>query len=607
VTCRALVVRSTYHEVGGTANDVACITAALAARGFEIELCDGEAATRAGILAAYDRLIERSEPGDAAVVYYTGHGGLTRNASYREGDGLPRVFQHLRPTDFDATTDDDFRGISSFELSLRQAALTRKTPNVTTILECCYASDMSRDPGAPQPRLSKGGLVRYLDDLRDAIARLPPAGSSLAVRIAACGPHESALRAAMPSAAALPAYGLSEAPGGNFVGAMTLGLVAILREVGDARVSWRTLAPRLRAYGAGQQRPEIEGPTARVPFTLDEVTVPSYRARDVAGSIEIDAGRVLGVSPGDIYDLRRAGSPKPIATVTIDDVTPTRSRAHVTRWHSDEHAIPHDATTFPVRLALASYPVSVSSPPLAAAVAASAKLRVANADDAEPTLAELRTTAGGHEVIDRDGQRLFPPRANVVDAIADLDALANVRRLRELVSDCELPATVTLGVAVDGRFEPLADRGDYLGLGDRIALRISTDSARVLYAHVFNVGIRARVTRMTSAPSGYRFAKGADLLLGGALDNGTLRGWKLRWPDGFPRDRPRVDHQLVIVTTVPVDLSALVANAATRSADDVTLFWRDYLLSPIDCACRSQQRCSRSECPRPVDVSGLSV
>jgi hypothetical protein len=607
---RALVIRSTYSEVGGTKNDVACMTAALTARGFEIDTCDGDAATRAGILAAYDRLIERSESGDAAVVYYTGHGGLTRNASYREGDGLPRALQHLRPTDFGATTDDDFRGISSFELSVKQDTLTRKTPNVTTILECCYSSDMSRDPGVPQPKLTKAGLIRHLDPLRPQLERLSPAGNSLAIRIAACGTHQSALRTKMPTA--LNTYGLRDAPGGDYAGAMTLGLVAFLHNLGDARVPWRSIATWLRGFCA-QQRPEIEGPTTRVPFTLDEVTTPSYRVRETAGSIEIDAGRVLGVSPGDIYDVRRAGSPQAIATVTVDDVTSTHALARVTRWHSAEHVIPYDASTHTVSLAPARYPVSVASPALAAAVAVSPRLRVASAKSAEPWLGELRESGAGHEIVDRDGQQLFPSRENVAEAIADLDALANVRRLHELVSDCELPATVTLGVAVDGLVVPLADHGDYVGLGDRIALRIETDSDRTLYAHVFNVGIRARVTRMTSAPSGHRFAKGADLLLGGAIANDKLLGWRLRWPDRFPRDRARIDRLLVIVTLVPVDLSALVSAGSARSADEVAVYWRDYLLYPIECACRSQRirtsKCSRNGCPKKDgdDINGSHI
>lgn len=138
----------------GAANSVACITQVLEARGFDIERCEGTDATRDGILRACDSLIERAGTNDAIVVYYVGHGGLVTNLRYSPNDDLPSRIQHICPTDFGDTTEDDFRGISYFELTLQVVNLTKKTQNVTLILECDFSAQMIRGNdrmGAVQP------------------------------------------------------------------------------------------------------------------------------------------------------------------------------------------------------------------------------------------------------------------------------------------------------------------------------------------------------------------------------------------------------------------------------------------------------------------------
>ena len=81
---------------------------------YEVELLQGPGATRAGILAGYRRLIERAEPGDAVVVYFSGHGGMAIDPEVPAGARvLPRRFQFIAPTDYPVAasqTGDDFRG-----------------------------------------------------------------------------------------------------------------------------------------------------------------------------------------------------------------------------------------------------------------------------------------------------------------------------------------------------------------------------------------------------------------------------------------------------------------------------------------------------------------
>jgi uncharacterized caspase-like protein len=144
VAKRALIVASGFGAVRGRHNNAACIAQVLAPRGFEIAYCVDDRATRAGILECYLRLIAECQSDDAAVVYYTGHGGLVTNRDYATDTLVPHRFQYICPTDYAQTRDDDFRGVSALELSLLLAELTAKKRNVTTIFDCCYAALMTR-------------------------------------------------------------------------------------------------------------------------------------------------------------------------------------------------------------------------------------------------------------------------------------------------------------------------------------------------------------------------------------------------------------------------------------------------------------------------------
>src|ERR1700759_313069 len=110
----ALVLGSQMEGLRGVDNDTRRMAAMLDARGFAVDLRVGADATRAGMLAGYDQLIAASGPDDAAVVYYCGHG---YHASVpQEG----RSWQCIAPTDLREGTVTDWRGITAWELSIKQ-------------------------------------------------------------------------------------------------------------------------------------------------------------------------------------------------------------------------------------------------------------------------------------------------------------------------------------------------------------------------------------------------------------------------------------------------------------------------------------------------------
>jgi len=629
MTRRALIIQSDYDPLAGFRNSAACIGQVLRSRGFEIERCEGPGATRAGILKAYDELIARASTEDAIVIYYTGHGGLTTNQTYTPDTDLPRYIQNICPTDYGSTTDDDFRGVSSFELSLQLAALTRKTKNVTVILECCFSAQLARE-GAPAgaarvwPKLTRVVLTKHLQALRErarAFDKLALTGNPDAVRIAAAGQTESAHQVMLPSAGELRSIGL-DLPEGEWIGGMTLRLAEILAQIGTAPVSWRSIAAELRAR-LFIQRPEIEGPIARMPFSLATVEATTFPVRSERGTAIVAAGRLHGVSVGDVYGVMPAGSARIdpaqlIEQLTIDEVLPTQSRARRITRH-DAIELPVNAVAIAMSLAFERLAVRVvaddaTRPVIEAALGSSGRVRAATPRDRD-VLAELRVHGSELELHDAQGPLFAPARYpdRLRDAIADLENLATERRLRALSEDEGVaPADVSVELLLIGHggSRTLADHGEALGLGDRIALRLVNRGTKPVFANVFNIGLRRRIALLSAyAASGIKLPPSMPVYVGDT-PAGQLVGLDLGWPHGLPRDQPRLDTLMVVITPEPADLSVLVsgehlghpkaittplealldqlATGRPRSFDAghgaaaFAICWRDYRLFPLD-------------------------
>ena len=561
---RALVLGSQIEGLRGVDNDARQMTAMLQARGFDVELRTGADATRAGILAGYDALIAACDRDDAAVVYYCGHG---HHASVpHEG----RSWQCIVPTDLRQGTVTDWRGITAWELSIKQAQLTARTQNVTVILDCCHSAQLSRSEralgavarGLPHP--VDLGFAHHLAALRAVYGRafdaVDPVGNSRAVRVIACGQSESAFE--RPDAE------------GQYHGVFTEALIEVLHQLGAAPASWAAIIRAIRSRVLRQfrrQRPDLEGPIRRAPFSLAEHDdLGAVAVTAVAGQFQLSAGRLTGTAVGDLYAILPADAPvhaaaDPLAHLEVTEVLATRSHARRT---TGTDAIPGDAVAVPVRRRAARWPVAIDGPPAAraaveAAIAASATLRAAS--PGEPgAIATLRIAHGGATIEDAGGplgpSAAFP--ADLAGVLAQLADLGVAQGIRELEGEHGVAASelaIELGVVHDGRARRLPDHGGVLGLRDRYHLTIERRGQRTLFAHVLNLGARGKITLLT------HFARGGvaldprtpSLALGQRAD-GELVGVGLRWPAGLPRDTgPRLTELVVIATPTMTDLSGL--------------------------------------------------
>jgi hypothetical protein len=567
---RALVVGSEIEGLRGVTSDTRRMREMLSSRGFAVDLRTGEAATRAGILEGYDALIAASSEGDAAVIYYSGHGFYE---TLRAGAGAEQVrsWQCIAPTDIRAGDDHDWRGITAWELSIKQAQLTAKTKNVTVILDCCRASQMSRDAAVQHavaralPSPVKLGFAAHLQALREtykvAFDAVDPLGNADAVRLVACGQTEAA----------------HESPGadanGEVRGAFTQALLEILHEVGEAQVSWAAIGDALRARVLRRfphQRPDIEGPARRRLFSLTQVDDHGHVAVRCDGEgIVLQAGGITGVTRGDVYGVMPIGAQRydaKRALGVIEVVEPLALTAKAKQLKGPT-PLPPEAVAIPLTKQAVKRAVALEVPASArkqivAAIIAARTLRVAT--DGELPLARLKLVGEGLTIEDEGGP-LFPAARfphELAGMVKNLANLGVAQGLRELEGEHVLyrgEISVALGAFDHVRAAPLPDSGAAIGLRDRIYVKVATKAQRRLYVHVFNVGVRGKVTLLSNfAPSGVALDSGDPAFVLGRGADGVLTGLGLHWPKGMTKETfPRVDEYLVIVTTAKIGLQCL--------------------------------------------------
>jgi hypothetical protein len=149
-------------------------------------------ATRDEILDSLEELHGRVGPEDRVHIHYSGHGG--QFAWKKEGTETGAWSEGLLTSDGDWVTD--------MEINAWLHAISRKTEDVTVVLDCCHASGVSRGAQPPEtfsrggagasalPAPGHGGLRRPSLDV-PATGGLKDSNSGFVV-LAACQSHEEA-------------------------------------------------------------------------------------------------------------------------------------------------------------------------------------------------------------------------------------------------------------------------------------------------------------------------------------------------------------------------------------------------------------------------------
>ncbi len=297
-------------QLDGAVNDVESLEAMLRGQfdfpDTSVETLTNSAATRAGMIAAFGRLLDRTQKGDSVLVHYSGHGSRRRRGDnpYR-GDRWENV---LVPYDSSHGSTSPNRDISGSELYAWLRHLSAKTPRITLILDCCHAGTLPRDQSGAHL-----GRVRtvFSDDRNASYEHFPWSeedrqlprpnesgwltASSAYTLIAACQRNEKAREITLREQGVRLHHG-----------ALTAALLQALPAVAEA--TYRELLPLLTQAVQGRfddQHPQIEGAIHRQLFRVQEQG-PRREALVSACTQErlvIAAGAIQDVTPGSIWAI----------------------------------------------------------------------------------------------------------------------------------------------------------------------------------------------------------------------------------------------------------------------------------------------------------------
>lgn len=537
---RAVLLGCSGGDLAGVPDDLATMRALLAGRGFTDVVALLEP-TRAEVLAALRALIDRAARGDAAVVYYSGHGWRVDLPGGRR-DGRPASFQGIAPADFSCSTAADFRGVLADELAALLDQLSEKTANVTAIFDCCHATGLTRGAALAAARersmpvpwtvpaaefhaaLCAQGLLRERDDVE---------ANPLAVRLYACRPHETAGEHPRESG-----------------GLLTRALAAALAECDRGPVVWEDLARRVdalvRQVRAGQH-PVVVGPARRHLFSLDERALAGATACITRDGVRwIVGGALTDIRVGDAFvalppvALDAAPTPRPaLARLEVTAVDHQLARA----TGGPSTPLPDGATVVPVAWGSPRAAVVVDRPELAAAIAATGLLRaVAPADVADmPVIAALVAGPAGLELRTPAGVEIRGGLA-LAQARVVLANMARAATLRRLAGEALDPATHAFDLEWSAVDPPRAlAAGDALAAAARISARVHNRGALPLYVTLLVAEADGHVRLLTtSEPGGLELLPGATYTLG-ERRRGGVAGVAL----GGPTARPGADVALV--------------------------------------------------------------
>ncbi|MFI5914335.1 caspase family protein [Dactylosporangium sp. NPDC051541] len=581
----ALLIGCQTGGLTGVENDVPAMAGMLERREFAVTRLEGTAATRTGILDAYEELIDRTEPGDVVVVYYAGHGGLARPPD----GGTKPALQFIVPTDFAESTDNDFRGITFVELAVLVGRLTDITHNVTEIFDCSHAGHSSwtwdpmsyKAPGltpvggdSPAPivaGLSKGRIGYDLVAHHVSVVMAGgfaahlrgPIENPYAVRVVACAPEQSAYE--YLNHAGVP------------VSVFTESLILASDEIGSIPIAWTTVLElvrrRVTTLVPGQW-PDVEGPSRRLPFELQEVdAVSSLPVIDFGpGRAVLEGARLLGAQVGDEFTIMPGSVPAAgtsvLGTARVERIAALSAEAAVT--------LVHPMPTLPIGAVAVPEPgvgglVGVRMPGderwaalLTEAMAASPLVRPAGPEEETGLVVEL-DASGRSAIADRIGPLTALAPADEAEAgrtVENLERIARAAAVRWLEApfDARLdgPIAVEWGLVAGGVRRPLPLSGGVLRVGERVYVSVRNDSDQKLYVSVIDVGVASSVSLLTAnGQSGFPVEPGGEFLLGDRGPDGRLTGLLVGWPAGFPAQLARPRSFVVLVTLQPLAVGVL--------------------------------------------------
>lgn len=324
---RAVATARKITNLGGAVNDATAMRDLLTSRfGFQPQhvplLTDGQA-TREGIVAAVNELLEQSARGDVVVFYYAGHGSQRRNSLSPE------------PTKLDQTIVVADANLGAFDLRDKELArlfnpFLDKGVELILIFDSCHSGSIMR--GGLSQVVERWSAVDERDAADAGVESVPEARGALVIS------------AAQNYQSALERTGDNGEPRGVF----TSALIETLNSVppGEAAASvFRRLKARMQMDGLPQE-PVLAGASDRqlrpifggAAVEAGQTTVAVLRV-DASGGVTLQGGPALGIRPGAMLRKVSSGADSAVR-VTVDTVLGiSRTRGTVTAGPTGQVAV----------------------------------------------------------------------------------------------------------------------------------------------------------------------------------------------------------------------------------------------------------------------------
>ena len=538
----------------------------------EITELHNKAATRDGILAGMEQLVERAEKDDIIVFHYSGHGSQRESASLEEGTGMDStILPH------DCGSDDPWpnTGIADYEINEWLERLSQKTSYITLTFDCCHSGTMTRDAFGAKTRsvpadrrsLAEMGVEKRPATTQSAMHRRGTGVGGLLrlsdsyVVMSGCRDNELASE-----------YSHQGTNGPVATGALTYFLTNALRQAqsGSTYRDVFELAKQSVLSEITEQHPQIEGRQDREIFGIKDIEplrfipITSVNDRDVI----LSGGLAHGLARDSLWSVYPPGTKKaedstPLGVIEITKADMLTAEGIIREGKGD---IAAGARCIEKEPAASQYLLGIDLSELnedanaeiaerieqsrllaVAENSETADLRVCILDAREASTADSilpqieSIDQPSWAVVNREGECAMPLNAvtehYVIDKIIDnLETLARYRnalRLDNANSDLKVEFNI-FRVQKDGALED-ANSGDFeFTEGDYVAFEIINHSKQDVFANVLDFGFSGKIELM------YPERRAGELIEAGrTLRIGT---GKLKFRLGLP-DKKLAKHE----------------------------------------------------------------
>ncbi|USP72808.1 hypothetical protein yc1106_00082 [Curvularia clavata] len=630
---RALLIGSPTGGLSGPETDLVTIEQVLRRYSFSCTICflEGRSkfpATRNGIFAAWEQLLQQTSPGDAVVIYYSGHGGLFEKDKNDVSNKRWRL-QFIVPLDFDRTTPGDFRGITDVEISSFLMQLTKRTDNVTVILDCCHSANMARGPTRAKALLPRD----YPEVWRHIQAMLHQKtigtdffleGNPNVVRFVGATASGSAYEKTFSNGRCM----------GAFTEAITEALELALHTAPYTQLSWRRILDHVRdrmSRTLPEQYVDVEGPAKRFCFTTSlETQSESLPISMVRGGVDLvlAGGWLHGVSNGDRYAILPYNEYKPtsakrIATAKVRRVGVSYSEVSV-EWEHRFNALPEGAHAILCGKALNRLPIAVHGDgqlqkAMVSHIDQSKYLRNAEPSEQISSLAIVRKENSNIEMKTSVGilRRWAVESADELQQAVEksMTVLTNLAKAQHLLTlKSRIPwnhgLKVEYGFVDGGVRRPLTDPNYVLSVGQRIYISTRNTSRATVFVWIFELLADNVVLLSNLTPSGREIPAGGHYKFGEVDLTDKLIGSELLWPNHVPADQEIHVNEVVVVTDRMIDLHCLETDSTLREhpkhRERIETELEDIVEQIGHGGVRTWQESEESYKPLKFDVMGLS-